>query len=76
VRQYVQGKILERLTAKTFALATIGANNGRVMHIHLNATELALLQLVNDERQSLEIIDLSWGPMTAGAQGASVVSHK
>lgn len=70
VRQYVQGKCLERLTAKVFALATIGANNGRAINIQLNATELALLQLVNDERQSLEIIDLSWKPMIAGAQSA------
>lgn len=70
VRQYVQGKILEKLTAKMFALATIGANNGRVINIHLKTTEMALLQLVNDERQSLEIIDLSWKPVIPGSQSA------
>ena len=29
VRQYVQGKVLEKTVAKTFALATIGANNAQ-----------------------------------------------
>ncbi|SRR5260370_388093 len=31
VRQYAQGKILERSISKTFALATIGANNGQTL---------------------------------------------
>lgn len=70
VRQYVQGKILETLTGKVFALAAIGANNAQAININLNTTELALLQLVGDERKSLEIIDLSWGPMIAAAQSA------
>jgi len=70
VRQYVQGKILEKLIEKVFALATIGANDAQVINISLNTTELALLQSVNDQSKSLEIIDLSWEPTTAVAHSA------
>jgi hypothetical protein len=61
VNQYVQGRILEKLADKTFALATVGANNGLAIQLSLNPMEQALMHLVNDERQSLEIIDLDRG---------------
>jgi len=60
VRQYIQGRILEKLFRKPFALTTIGANNAEPIRISLNRSEQALLRLVNEERQSLEILDLPW----------------
>jgi len=60
VRQYVQGRILETLVGKQFALATIGANNAQPIKIPLNETEQVLLSLVGEERQLLEIPDLAW----------------
>lgn len=70
VRQYIQGRILETLTGKTFALATIGANNEQPIKIPLNPTERDLLRLVDEERQSLEIPDLAWTLLSATAQAA------
>jgi len=67
VRQYVQGKILEQLTSKTFELATIGVTDkAQVTKIELNDTERALLRLVGKEKRSFEVVDLSWSVMTAG----------
>ena len=60
VRQYIQGKILERLIRKPFALAMIGANNAESLRIVLDTTGQALLHLLEEERQSLEILDLLW----------------
>ena len=65
VRQYVQGKILEQLTSKTFELATIGVTDkAQVTKIDLNDTELALLRLVGEEKRSLAVVDLPWSVMT------------
>ncbi len=69
VRQYVQGRILESLIGKTFALATIGANNAQTIEIRLNDKEQALVQLVGEERQRLEILDLAWTLLSATAHG-------
>jgi len=69
VRQYVQGRILEELTGKTFELATIGATDkSEVTTIDLNDTELALLHLVGEKKQSLEVVGLSWSVMTGGSR--------
>ncbi len=70
VRQYVQGRILEKLIRKPFALATIVASNAELIKIPLNPTEQALLRLVNEERRSLEILELPWTTMAAAAQTA------
>lgn len=71
IRQYIQGKILEKLTGKVFALATIGANQAQVMTVEkLSEVEHALLQLVRDERHSLEIVDLSWTSRSVLSQSA------
>ena len=69
VRQYVQGRILEKRISKTFALATIGANNGQMLEIKLNPTERALLQLIEEEKEVLQVIDLSWPSFIEVAQG-------
>lgn len=62
IRQYVQGKILERVIGnKTFALATIGANHGQTIELRLNDTERALLRAVEEDKQLLAIPDLQWG---------------
>ena len=64
VRQYVQGKILEQITSKTFELATIGVTDkAQMTKIDLNDTELALVQLVGEEMRSLEVVDLSWSDL-------------
>lgn len=60
VRQYIQGKILEQIISKKFALATIGANNAKPIGISLNTTEQALVSMVNEDRKKLEISDLPW----------------
>jgi hypothetical protein len=60
VRQYVQGRILEKCIRKPFALVTIGANSGETIRIDLNPTEQELLRLVGEEKESREIIDLPW----------------
>jgi hypothetical protein len=60
VRQYAQGKILERLISKTFAFGTIGVNNGQPLELQLNPTERGLLRLVRDDRQSLSVVDSLW----------------
>lgn len=65
VRQYIQGRILQTLIGKTFALATIGANHEQTIEIPLNATEKKLLHAVGEERQLLEIPDLPWGLLSA-----------
>lgn len=59
VHQYLQGKLLKKLAApeKEFALATVGANNGKPQNIELNETELELLALVDYEGRSLRIPD-------------------
>lgn len=72
VRQYIQGRILETLIGKTFALATIGANHEQTIQIPLNATEEALLRAVGEDRQLLEIPDLAWGLLSATPKAAGV----
>ncbi len=69
VRQYVQGRVLEKLTGKRFALAAVGANNAEPIKIDLGVTERALLSLINEDKQSLEIIDLSWPATVAQSAG-------
>ena len=66
VRQYIQGRILEKLVGKSFVLGAIGANNGQPIRIKPKPTEQALLRLVNDEWELLIITDLVWPPMIAG----------
>lgn len=73
VRQYVQGRILERCITKTFALATIGANNAKPISLHLNEREEALLRAVGENRQSLEIPDLSWSLLSPSRRAAGVM---
>ncbi|MDE2059800.1 MAG: hypothetical protein KGL31_01075 [candidate division NC10 bacterium] len=70
VRQYVQGRILEAITNKTFTLATIGANNGQPIDLRLSERERVLLRLVNEEREQLRVIDLAWPPILAAASEA------
>lgn len=60
VKQYVQGKILERSISKTFCFGTMGANNGQALELTLNPNERALLQLVHDDRQTLSVPDIAW----------------
>jgi hypothetical protein len=69
VRQYVQGRILEKLTGKRFALAAVGANNAEPLKRNLGVTERALLRLINEDKESLEIIDLSWPLAVAQSAG-------
>lgn len=66
VSQYVQGKILEKVTSKIFALATIGANKGETLQIKLNSAERTLLRLVDEDKETLPVIDLSWSLLNAG----------
>jgi len=68
VRQYVQGWLLAPLIGKTFALATLGANNAQPITIRLNETEQALVRLVGEEKQELKVPDLEWTLMRAMAQ--------
>lgn len=65
VRQYIQGRILEKLFRKPFVPAAIGANNAESIRIPLKTTEQMLLRLVNEERQLLEIPDLPWNLLVA-----------
>ena len=64
VRQYIQGRILEKIIRQPFALATIGASDAESIEIPLNEQEQSLLRLVNEERQSLEVPDLPWDLLT------------
>jgi len=73
VRQYIQGRILESLVGKTFALATIGANNAQMIEIRLNDKEQALVRLVGEERQELKIPDLEWTLLSATGQAAGAL---
>lgn len=70
VRQYVQGRILQKLISKPFALATIGANNGQMLELKLNSTECALLQLVDEDKVVLPVADISWPPLAAVAKSS------
>lgn len=76
VRQYVQGRILEKLMEeefslkKTFALATIGANNEQTIEIIPNPTEQALLLLIGDDKHLLKIPDLAWTQLSGSARSA------
>jgi predicted GTPase len=60
VRQYIQGRILEKLIGKRFDLVTIGAHNAQTIKIPFNTTEQALLSVVNEEKKSLQVIDFPW----------------
>ncbi len=60
VRQYLQGKLLEKTISKTFALATIGVNGGRDVEIELNDREVQMLSLVGATGTSLSVPDLLW----------------
>lgn len=66
VRQYVQGRILAKLTSKSFALATIGANGGTHTTIRPNSAESALLGLIGEPAKPLDFLDLTW-PRTTSA---------
>jgi hypothetical protein len=70
VRQYIQGRILEKLVGKHFVLGAIGANNGRPIEIKPKPIEQALLRLVNDDGKLSTITDLVWPSTTVGAQSA------
>jgi hypothetical protein len=70
VRQYVQGRILQQLISKPFALATIGANNGQMLELKLNSIECALLQLVYEDKVILPVADISWPPPAAVAKSS------
>jgi len=58
VRQYVQGKFLERAVGKQFMIATIGAPLSAP--VRLNQAEKSLLEAIGEEREDLEISDYSW----------------
>ena len=60
VRQYLQGKLLEKMISKTFALATIGVNDGRDLEIELNDREVQMLSLVGSTGSTLSVVDLLW----------------
>ena len=60
VRQYLQGKLLEKMISKTFALATIGVNGGRDVEIELNDREVQMLNLVGATGTTLSVADLLW----------------
>jgi hypothetical protein len=68
VRQYVQGRLLVPFIGKTFALATLGANNAQPIKIELNETERALIRLVGEEKQELTVPDLAWTLMKGTTQ--------
>lgn len=67
VRQYVQGKILEKIMGKMFALATLGANNAQTKDYQLNPIEQELLRLVGHEEPSLRVHDFDWSLLRATA---------
>ncbi len=58
VRQYVQGKFLERAVGKKFMIATIGACG--LSPLGLNQVERLLLEGIGEEREDLEIYDFPW----------------
>ena len=58
VRQYVQGKFLERAVGKKFMIATIGAPLSAP--VRLNQVEKSLLEAIGEEREDLEIYDFPW----------------
>ena len=60
VRQYLQGKLLEKTISKTFALATIGVNGGQDVEIELNDREIQMLSLVGATGTSFSVADLHW----------------
>ena len=60
VRQYLQGKLLEKMISKMFALATIGVNGGRDVEIELNDREVQMLNLVGATGTTLRVADLLW----------------
>ena len=60
VRQYLQGKLLEKMISKTFGLATIGANKGWNLEIVLNDREKQMLNFVGATGTSLSVVDLLW----------------
>ena len=60
VRQYLQGKLLEKMISKMFALATIGVNGGRDVEIELNDREVQMLNLVGATGTTLSVADLLW----------------
>ena len=59
VRQYLQGMILEKLIAKRFALATIGANRGNSIDVPLTDDDVAMLGLFG-QPPALTVMDLVW----------------
>ena len=60
VRQYLQGKLLEKVISKTFALATIGVNSGSDVEIELNDLEARMLNLVGVTATTHSVVDLLW----------------
>lgn len=76
VSQYVQGRILAKLISKSFAIATIGVNNGETLEIKLNPTERALLQLVGEDKEYLSVVDLTWPSVTVTAHAGAGKSEQ
>ena len=60
VRQYLQGKLLEKVISKTFALATIDVNSGSDVEIELNDLEARMLNLVGVTATTHSVVDLLW----------------
>ena len=48
------------MISKTFALATIGVNDGRDLEIELNDREVQMLSLVGSTGSTLSVVDLLW----------------
>ena len=69
VRQYLQGKILEELIGKPFALATIGAYQGNPIELNrstdhsqfqLQEADVKMLELFRQPSEKLTVTDLKW----------------
>lgn len=58
VRQFVQGKLLERLIRKEFLLCTVGA--GLFGPLRLNDVEKGLLAAVGGPGHELDIKNFDW----------------
>jgi hypothetical protein len=58
VRQYVQGRLLERAVRKEFLIATIGAGGSRPLM--LDESEELLLRAVGEKREDFKIHDCPW----------------
>jgi hypothetical protein len=72
VRQYIQGKILERLIGKRFQLVVVGSDQQPVVTIpELKASERALLSAVGQDYDRLEFPNVPWTVLDVMGSGAA-----